>query len=306
MAKKKEDEIKEVTAVEEVVVEPAIDVKTSKKAGPKSKRTKQETDEPATEEAKEESATKKEKHAKAKPEVKVRAPRKRGKKYKEVAKLVEPDKLYPLAEAVDLAKKTSTTKFDSTVELHFNLGVDPKQADQMVRGTLVLPAGSGKSLRVAVMAAETKKADAVGADLFGEDKITQLLESEKLEFDILIATPDMMPKLAKYAKILGPKGLMPNPKSGTVTNQITQSIKDLKAGKIEFRIDRQSIIHQAIGKVSFTNEQLLKNASSLIAAVNKAKPAASKGTYFEAITLTTTMGPGIKIDVPEAVATAKN
>jgi large subunit ribosomal protein L1 len=227
-----------------------------------------------------------------------------GKKYREVAKKVELGKAYPLEEALVLAVETSTTKFDSSVELHIGLGVDPRQADQMVRASVVLPHGTGRSIRVAVVAPEAKQAEAkaAGADLVGEAELMAQIEKGKLDFDLLIATPDMMSKLGKAAKVLGPRGLMPNPKSGSVTADVATAVKQAKTGKIEFRIDKQAIIHQAIGKVSFKADALLENTKTLVAAVMNAKPSTTKGTYVTSMALTTTMGPGIKVDVTQAIA----
>ncbi len=275
------------------------------KAGPKAKRAKQEKLEESEKPSNVAQAkTNKPPTRVLTPEEKLR--RQHGKKYIEAAAKVEVGKLYELAEAVTLVKQTSPTKFDATVEMHFNLGVDPRQADQMVRASLVLPAGSGKSIRVAVLAPADRKseADKAGADIFGEEAVGDLLQKEQIDFDVLIATPDMMAKLAKFAKILGPRGLMPNPKSGTVTNEVGRSVAESKAGRVEFRIDRQSIVHQAIGKISFTEEQLTANAKAMIDAILKAKPSGAKGTYVKAITLTSSMGPGIKLGVNPAIAAA--
>jgi large subunit ribosomal protein L1 len=219
-----------------------------------------------------------------------------GKKFRKAAELIEKDKVYSLAEALGLATKTSTTKFDATVELHVNLGVDPRQADQNVRGTVTLPEGTGKTIRVAVVseADDEKKASAAGADLVGADKILAALDKEQIEFDVLVATPTMMPKLAKYARLLGPKGLMPNPKSGTVTTDIAKAVKESKAGRVEYRVDSTGIIHLGVGKVSFGGEKLLNNAQVLVAAIKAAKPAAMKGTYIKSSHISTTMGPSIK------------
>ncbi len=233
-----------------------------------------------------------------------------GKKYREAAKLVDRTKQYELAEALELAQKTSTTKFDSSVELHISLGVDPRQADQMVRASVVLPHGTGRSLRVAVFA-DGKAADdakTAGADIVGTDKLLADIEAGKLDFDVLIATPDKMAGLGKVAKVLGPRGLMPNPKSGTVTPDVAKAVTETKTGKVEFRIDKQAIVHIAVGKVSFKAADLLDNATTLIKAVLKAKPAAAKGTYVKTIAVTTSMGPGIKIDAPtttSALSTSK-
>jgi large subunit ribosomal protein L1 len=227
-----------------------------------------------------------------------------GKKYREAAKLVDRLKVYALYEALDLAQKTATTKFDSSVELHVNLGVDPRQADQMVRSNVVLPHGTGRDIRVAVFA-DGKAADdakTAGADLVGTDTLLADIEKGKLEFDMLVATPDKMATLGRVAKILGPRGLMPNPKSGTVTPDVAKAVKEAKAGKIEFRIDKSAILHQAIGKVSFSAEQLQANADAFLSAVLKAKPAAAKGTYVKAISATTSMGPGIKVDASATIS----
>jgi large subunit ribosomal protein L1 len=227
-----------------------------------------------------------------------------GKKYRELAKQVDRTKLHSLAEAIELAKTTSPAKFDATVELHINLGVDPRQADQAVRASVVLPAGTGKTLRVAVIAPEAKQEAArkAGADVVGDKDLLAEIEKGHLNFDILIATPDMMATLGKAAKILGPRGLMPNPKSGTVTADVAKAVTESKGGKVEFRIDKQAIIHQAVGKVSFKTEDLDKNITTLIDAVLKAKPSGAKGTYIKALTLTTSMGPGIKLDSSAVVA----
>jgi large subunit ribosomal protein L1 len=233
-----------------------------------------------------------------------------GKKYREAAGLVEKGKAYTLDEALELARKTATTKFDGSVELHINLGVDPRQADQMVRSTVVLPHGTGKTIRIAVFA-EGKAADdakAAGADLVGTTDLMASIEKGKLDFDMLIATPDKMAGLGKVAKILGPRGLMPNPKSGTVTPDPAKAVTEAKAGKVEFRIDKQAIVHQSIGKVSFSPENLRTNATTLLSAILKAKPSSAKGTYVKAISATTSMGPGIKVDSAatiQAVSTSR-
>lgn len=221
-----------------------------------------------------------------------------GKKYREAAALVESGRAYSLDEALELARKTATVKFDSSVELHLNLGVDPRQADQMVRASVVLPHGTGKTIRVAVFAdgKAAEEATAAGADIVGSADLLASIEKGKLGFDMLIATPAGMASLGKVAKILGPRGLMPNPKSGTVTPDVAKAVKDAKTGKIEFRIDKQAIVHQAIGKVSFSPENLQANAVAFLRAILKAKPATAKGTYVKAMSATTSMGPGIKID----------
>ena len=229
-----------------------------------------------------------------------------GKGYRKAAELVDRTQHYELPEAIALAKQTATTKFDATVELHGNLGVDPRQADQMVRATVVLPAGTGKKLRVAVLAPAEKHAAAkkAGADIVSDGDIIAKIEKGTLDFDVIIATPDMMPQLSKVAKVLGPRGLMPNPKSGTVAADVATAVTHAKAGRVEFRIDKQAIVHASIGKASFTPAQLEDNAKALIDAMMKAKPAAAKGTYVKALSLATSMGPGIKLDVQKAIAAA--
>lgn len=224
-----------------------------------------------------------------------------GKKYREAAKLFEKDKLHGVKEAVELATKTSPVKFDASVELHIRLGVDPKQADQNIRDNLVLPAGTGKSVRVAVLAeaddaAAAKKA---GAELAGNDDLLAQIEKGVIDFDILVATPAMMPKLGKYARVLGPKGLMPNPKSGTVTPDVKKAVEQAKAGKVEYRVDSTGIIHLGVGKVSFGTEKLLENVKAVFASVKNNKPASVKGVYVRSITISTTMGPGIKVATSE-------
>lgn len=229
-----------------------------------------------------------------------------GKNYLAALELVEKGKLYELPEAVELAKKTAKTKFDASVEIHVNLGVDPRQADQMVRSTVVLPAGTGKTLRVAVIAGNEKLADAkaAGADIVSDGDLIDKIEKGQMDFDVLVATPDMMAKLGRVAKVLGPRGLMPNPKSGTVTANVKSAVEQAKAGKVEFRIDKQAIVHLAIGKASFEAAKIEDNAKAVIDAVMKAKPSAAKGTYVKAMSLSTSMGPGIKLDVQKAIAAA--
>ena len=228
-----------------------------------------------------------------------------GKKYRAALEQVDRTKLYGLQEALELAVKTATTSFDSSIEVHVNLGVDPRQADQMVRATVVLPHGTGKTIRIAVFAegAQAEAATAAGADIVGTDKLLADIEKGTLNFDMLIATPDKMAVLGRVAKILGPRGLMPNPKSGTVTPDVAKAVTEAKAGKVEFRIDKQAIIHQAVGKVSFSSENLSANLETFLRAILKAKPSAAKGTYVKAITLSTSMGPGIKVD-PAATTAA--
>lgn len=220
------------------------------------------------------------------------------KRMNEAAKLVDKTKLYDISEALEVALKMPKAKFDETVEIHIKLGVDSKQADQQVRGVIVLPHGTGKSKKVLVLA-KGDKAEAAknaGADFVGDDDMIQKIQSENwLDFDVVVATPDMMASLGKVAKILGPKGLMPNPKSGTVTMDTAKAVTEIKAGKIEYRLDKTNIIHCSIGKVSFGVEKLKENYETLLDAIVKAKPAAAKGTYLKSIAISTTMGAGIKV-----------
>lgn len=226
-----------------------------------------------------------------------------GKGYVASLEQVDRNNRYELAEGLKLAKATSKVKFDASLELHFNLGVDPRQADQMVRASVVLPHGTGKSIRIAVVADEAGVAAAkkAGADLAGGEELIAKMAKGELNFDKLIATPAMMPALGKLAKVLGPKGLMPNPKSGSVTPDVATAVSEAKAGKVEFRIDKQAIVHQVIGKVSFSDEQLLENAKEIVNAVMKAKPSAAKGTYVKAISVASSMGPGVKLDVNSVI-----
>ncbi|MEG0177536.1 MAG: 50S ribosomal protein L1, partial [Anaerorhabdus sp.] len=219
------------------------------------------------------------------------------KKYLEAAKLIDSSKTYSYTEAVELAKKTSTTKFDSSVEVCFNLNVDPRHADQQIRGAIVLPNGTGKTQKVLVVTQGAKEQEAkdAGADFVGGKEILEDIKKGWFEFDIIVATPDMMGELGKLGKVLGPKGLMPNPKTGTVTMDVTKAVTEIKKGKIEYRVDKEGNINVAIGKVSFTAEQLAENFKSLYDVIAKARPAAVKGIYMKSVTLATTMGPGIKV-----------
>jgi large subunit ribosomal protein L1 len=231
--------------------------------------------------------------------------KKAGKHVENARKKVEPRE-YKLAEAAELLKKTHHTKFDETVELAINLGVDPKHSDQVVRGTVVLPNGLGKSVRVLVIAGgdKVREAQDAGADFVGGDDMVQKIMEGWTDYDAVIATPDMMRSAGKLGKVLGPRGLMPNPKTGTVTFDVAKAIKEVKAGKVEFRVDKAGIVHCAIGKIKFDPAKISENAHAVINAVVKAKPAASKGKYVKKITLTSTMGPGIAIDLAEAEALA--
>ena len=224
---------------------------------------------------------------------------KRGKKYTEAAKLVDRMLQYDLSEAISLVKKTAVAKFDETVEAHIRLGVDGRHADQQVRGAVVLPHGTGKSVRVLVFAKGDKvaEAEAAGADYVGGEELIPKIQNEGwFEFDVVVATPDMMGVVGRLGRVLGPKGLMPNPKAGTVTMDVTKAVNDIKAGKIEYRLDKANIIHCPVGKASFTEEQLADNFNTLMEAIIKAKPSSAKGTYMKSVTLTSTMGPGIKVN----------
>lgn len=223
---------------------------------------------------------------------------KHGKKYIESAKTIESSKLYDASEAISLVLDSAKAKFDETVELHVRLGVDPKQADQQVRGVLVLPNGTGKNVRVLVLAKGEKadQAKAAGADFVGAEDMIQKIQTENwFDYDVIITTPDMMGLVGRIGKILGPKGLMPNPKSGTVTMDVEKAIKDTKAGKVEYRLDKSAIIHCAIGKKSFGLDKIKENYDALMEAIVKAKPAAAKGQYIKSVAIASTMGPGVKI-----------
>jgi large subunit ribosomal protein L1 len=230
---------------------------------------------------------------------------KRGKKYVEAAKLVDRTKVYSVAEAVELAKKTSTAKFDATVEVAFRLGVDPKKADQQIRGAVVLPNGTGKTQKVLVFAKgeKAKEAEAAGADYVGDsDYITKITQGW-FDFDVIVATPDMMGEVGKLGRVLGPKGLMPNPKTGTVTFDVDKAVKEIKAGKVEYRVDKAGNIHVPVGKISFDDQKLIENFTTIYETLLKVKPAAAKGTYMKNIAVSSTMGPGVKVDASTFVAT---
>ncbi len=284
-----EKQIEEVeVAAEAAPVENVSEVKietesATAKAGKRSAKAVKEIEEKETKEARK-SETIEPKKSKVVPKPRSKAER-AGKKYKDAYKLIDRAKVYPLTEAIDLATKTATTKFDSSVELHINLGVDPKLADQNVRDSLSLPAGTGKTIRVATIPDEASA-----------EKLFAKLDKEEIDFDVLIATPDMMPKLGKYARLLGPRGLMPNPKSGTVTQNVEAAAIEAKAGRVEYRVDQHGIVHLGIGKVSFGPEKLRLNAEAVLASVRAAKPASLKAIYIKSIYVTTTMGPSIKVD----------
>ena len=224
---------------------------------------------------------------------------KRGKKYTEAAKMIDRAAQYDVAEAVSLVKKTAVAKFDETVEAHVRLGVDGRHADQQVRGAVVLPHGTGKTVRVLVFAKGDKatEAEAAGADFVGAEELIPRIQNEGwFDFAVVVATPDMIGVVGRLGRVLGPKGLMPNPKAGTVTMDVTKAVNDIKAGKIEYRLDKANIIHCPVGKASFTEEQLTENFNTLMDAIIKAKPASAKGTYMKSVTITSTMGPGVKVN----------
>jgi large subunit ribosomal protein L1 len=225
-----------------------------------------------------------------------------GKKYLEAVAKLEPDKLYDPSVAVGLARETSTSRFDATVEAHVRLGVDPRHADQMVRSSVVLPHGTGKTRRIAVFAVGEKVKEALdaGADLVGGEELVKKVQAGEIDFDVALATPDVMGLVGRLGKILGPRGMMPNPKSGTVTFDIARAVRDTQGGRIEFRVDRFGIIHAPIGKVSFDDDKLRDNFAALMEAIVKAKPSAAKGTYVRTVTLAATMGPGVRVDPAQA------
>ena len=272
------------------------------KSGKKSKKHIEEVKAEEERQARKEETKKAEKEAEQKPKgaAPITRPRieRRGKKYQEMAKLVEKGKVYTLKDAVALAIKTSPVKFDATLEAHVRLGVDPRQADQNIRTTIVLPNGNGKTVRVAVFAPldEAKKAIAAGADIAEDDAFLKRLEKGEIDFDVLISTPAFMPKLGRFARLLGPKGLMPNPKAGTVTMDVEKAVKEAKAGKVEYRVDKQSIVHIGLGKVSFGEQKLLENATTFFDSLKAQKPASIKGQYVKSVYVTTSQGPSIAVE----------
>ena len=293
-----EEEVKN-NVVEEV--EETVEIETFAKSGKKSKKhieeVKAEEERQARKAERAAAETAGEKPKGATPITRPRSER-RGKKYQEAAKLVEKNKVYSLKEAIDLAIKTSPVKFDASVEIHARLGVDPRQADQNIRTTLVLPNGNGKTVRVAVFAPldVCKAAKAVGADIADDEEFLKQLEKGTIDFDILISTPQYMPKLGKFARLLGPKGLMPNPKAGTVTADVEKAVKEAKAGKVEYRVDKQAIVHIGVGKVSFGTDKLAENAEAFFESLKGQKPSSLKGSYVKSVFVTTTMGPSIAIE----------
>lgn len=229
---------------------------------------------------------------------------KKGKRYVEASKLVDKTQVYDIPEAVALVKKAASAKFDETVEAHLRMGLDGRHADQQIRGAVVLPHGTGKKVRVLVFAKGDKvdEALAAGADYAGGEELVPKIQNDGwFEFDVVVATPDMMGVVGRLGRVLGPKGLMPNPKAGTVTMDVTKAVNDIKAGKIEYRLDKANIVHVPVGKVSFTDEQLADNVNTLIAAITKAKPSSAKGQYYRSFTLASTMGPGVKLNVAKLV-----
>ena len=229
-----------------------------------------------------------------------------GKRYVEAAKLVEVGRVYEPGEASQLVKDTSGVKFDASIEAHLRLGVDPRHADQMVRGTVVLPSGTGKVTRVAVFAQGEKAQEALraGADEVGADDLVKKIEAGWLEFDVALATPDMMGQVGRLGKILGRRGLMPNPKAGTITFDLDRAIREVKGGRVEFKVDKAGIVHVPIGKTSFAPDDILANLAALVDAINRAKPSGAKGTYLRTLTIASTMGPGIRVDIPGVLAAA--
>jgi large subunit ribosomal protein L1 len=234
--------------------------------------------------------------------------RKRGKKFAAARAAIPQDRTYSIEDAVPLVQKAKYAKFDETVDLSLRLGVDPKHADQMVRGTVVLPHGLGKSKRVAAIAGgeKQKEAQEAGADVVGGDDLVEKIQNGFMDFDAVVATPDMMRGVGKLGKVLGPRGLMPNPKTGTVTTDIAKAIREIKAGKVEFRVDKSGIIHAPVGKMSFAGQKLVENAHALVESIVKAKPAAAKGKYLRSVTLSSTMGPGVRIDTTNIDALVKH
>ena len=280
------------------IVEVVEDIKVAK-AGKRSAKSLEEAESKLEKEDRK--ASKAEVEAEDKPKTPVKATRTRleraSKGFRKSAELLEANKKYTLEEAVKLAKQTSHVKFDATVEMHVNLNVDPRHADQNIRDSLLLPAGSGRNVRVAVLTDDAAEAKKAGADIAGLDDLLAQLEKGTINFDILVSTPALMPKLGKYARILGPRGLMPNPKSGTVTTDINRAVSEAKAGRVEYRVDTTGIVHLGFGKVSFTEAQLLDNVNAVLTSIKSNKPNSVKNAYFKAVHITTTMGPSIAVDL---------
>ena len=297
--KKPTEEIVETAAVEETTETTEAEAKATAKAGKRSEKALKEAEEKQAKEERKAAQAEAEASGESKPKPPVKPTRsrleRRGKNFRKAAEQIDKTKAYNLAQALELAVKTSPVKFDASVELHVNLNVDPRHADQNIRDNLVLPAGTGKTVRVAVM----DDAKIEGADLSGVETLLKALEKGEINFDILISTPAQMPKLGKYARVLGPRGLMPNPKSGTVTNDLAKAVKEAKAGRVEYRVDSTGIAHVAVGKVSFGAKKLEDNTRAVLQSIKGNKPASVKGTYVKSIHLATTMGPSITIDNSE-------
>jgi len=302
----KSDEVEEANEdVNEIVPEDEKTAESTKdiviaKAGKRSKKALKEAEEKEAKEERKAHSEETEDSAgpkKVVPKTRSRLER-RGKSYRKLAELIDRSKVYSLSEALELASKTNPAKFDTSVELHINLNVDPRHADQNIRDNLVLPEGTGKVIKVAVFADDTNTADLkkAGADITSSEEVINYLDKSQTPFDVLIATPAQMPKLGKYARILGPRGLMPNPKSGTVTNDVVKAISEAKAGRVEYRVDSTGIVHLSIGKVSFGKGKLQLNAQAVMASVKGNKPSSVKGTYIKSVHITTTMGPSIKVE----------
>ena len=293
------EEAAEAAAVAEAKTDeaPAVEEKFAK-AGKKSKKHIEEVRAEEERQARKlEAAAEPEKKVGPRPVTRSRLER-RGKNYRKVSEKIEKGKAYSLSDALKLAIETSPVKFDATLEMHFRLGVDPRQADQNIRATVTLPAGTGKDVRVAVFAPldVCKAAKAAGADIAEDEEFTAKLDKEQLDFDVLISTPQYMPKLGKYARLLGPKGLMPNPKAGTVTTDIEKAVKEAKAGKIEYRVDKQAIVHVGLGKLSFGANKLMENVNAFVDSLKSQKPASIKGQYVKSVYISTTMGPSILVE----------
>lgn len=293
-------ETTEVAAEQAEVVAEKIEVSTATaKAGKRSAKALKEVEELQAKEERKIASAEAEEAAADKPKQIAKPTRsrleRRGKKFREAAAKIEEGKAYTLKEAIVLAQQTSTVKFDASVEVHVNLSVDPRHADQNIRDNLVLPAGTGKSVKVAVF--DDEKVE--GADISGVETLTKLLENGEMDFDVLIATPSQMPKLGKFARALGPRGLMPNPKSGTVTTDVAKAVREAKAGKVEYRVDSTGIVHMGVGKVSFTAKQLEENIQAVFASVKGNKPASVKGNYVKAAYLSTSMGPSVSVAISE-------
>jgi len=287
----------EVVEAADMVVEATPEAeKATAKAGKRSSKAIAEAEEKQAKEARKEQAAEEAEKPKQHANPTRSRLERQGKNFRKAAEQVEKDKKYALGEALELATKTNPTKFDASVELHINLNVDPRHADQNIRDNLVLPAGTGKNIRVAVFADEKVE----GADIQGIEELTKQLDKGQMNFDILVATPANMPKLGKYARALGPRGLMPNPKSGTVTTDVAKAVKEAKAGRVEYRVDSTGIVHLGIGKVSFGKAKLEENARAVLTSIKGNKPNSVKGTYVKAIHIASTMGPSIAVDVNEA------